>query len=154
MTRSRIIFALTALTLTTCALAPAHARTSHHATRTHSASHQFGHAPAFGWGRSYGNVQLHGGSLGVCSLAARLGGPCGCWASIRAFGRSVRELWLADNWLKFPRTSPHVGAAAVWPHRHVAIVVAVGSDNTVTVDDSWNHEHRVRATRLVFVDPK
>src|SRR5690349_19839535 len=31
---------------------------------------------------------------------------CGCGASIEVFGKSIRELWLARAWFKFPRTSP------------------------------------------------
>jgi hypothetical protein len=80
------------------------------------------------------------------------GGPCGCYASEVVFGHSVRNLWLADAWLKFPRTSPHAGAVAVWPGRHVARVLAANHDGTVTVDDSWA-THRVRMAGLVFVDP-
>jgi hypothetical protein len=89
----------------------------------------------------------------ACRIARSLGGPCGCFASEQVFGHSVRELWLADAWLKFPRTSPHSGAVAVWPHRHVAAVIAVNGDGTVTVRDSWA-VHRVRVAGLVFVDPR
>jgi hypothetical protein len=87
-----------------------------------------------------------------CRIARSLGGPCGCYASEVVFGHSVRNLWLADAWLKFPRTSPHAGAVAVWPGRHVARVLAANHDGTVTVDDSWA-THRVRTAGLVFVDP-
>ncbi len=31
---------------------------------------------------------------------------CGCGASVEVFGRPIRNLFLAANWLKFPRTSP------------------------------------------------
>jgi hypothetical protein len=37
---------------------------------------------------------------------------CGCGAAVRVFGRPARELWLAANWLRFPRTSPAPGMAA------------------------------------------
>jgi hypothetical protein len=87
-----------------------------------------------------------------CRIARSLGGPCGCYASEVVFGHSVRNLWLADAWLKFPRTSPHAGAVAVWPGRHVARVLAANHNGTVTVDDSWA-THRVRMAGLVFVDP-
>jgi hypothetical protein len=89
----------------------------------------------------------------ACRIARSLGGPCGCFASEQVFGHSVRELWLADAWLKFPRTLPHSGAVAVWPHRHVAPVIAVNGDGTVTVRDSWA-VRRVRVAGLVFVDPR
>jgi hypothetical protein len=89
---------------------------------------------------------------GECRVASSLGGPCGCYASEAVFGHSVRNLWRADAWLKFPRTSPHAGAVAVWPGRHVAPVVANNGDGTITVADSWA-THRVRVAGLVFVDP-
>lgn len=31
---------------------------------------------------------------------------CGCGASVHLFGRPIRELYLARNWLKFPRAEP------------------------------------------------
>src|ERR1700691_595017 len=46
---------------------------------------------------------------------------CGCGASIEVYGHSVRELWLASNWYKFPRSEPMPGAAMVRNH-HVAIL--------------------------------
>jgi len=64
----------------------------------------------------------------------------------------VRELWLANNWLRFPRTSPAAGTATVWPGRHVAPVIANNGDGTITVADSWA-THRVRIAHLIFVDP-
>ena len=48
---------------------------------------------------------------------------CGCGASVRVFGHSVRELWLAANWYKFPRTYPAPGAVAVRRH-HVMVLEA------------------------------
>jgi hypothetical protein len=46
---------------------------------------------------------------------------CGCGAAVRVFGRPVRDLWLAANWFKFPRTSPKPGAVAVRRH-HVFVL--------------------------------
>lgn len=37
---------------------------------------------------------------------------CGCGAAVRVFGSPVRSLWLASNWLRFPRTSPAPGMVA------------------------------------------
>lgn len=92
-----------------------------------------------------------------CRVAASMGGPCGCWAAYVLLGRLEHvwrgiNLWLADDWLRFPRVSPAPGTAAVWPHRHVAPVVAVNGDGTVTVRDSWA-THRVRTAGLIFVQP-
>jgi hypothetical protein len=95
-------------------------------------------------------------------VAASMGGPCGCWAAWNLLGRVEHvwrgvNLWLAQDWLKFPRTEPAPGTAAVWPHRHVAPVVAVHNDKTgravtVTVRDSWA-THEVRTAGLIFVQP-
>jgi len=37
---------------------------------------------------------------------------CGCGAAVRVFGSPIRSLWLAANWLRFPRTSPAPGMVA------------------------------------------
>lgn len=37
---------------------------------------------------------------------------CGCGASVEVFGRPIRSLYLAANWLKFPQTSPAPGMVA------------------------------------------
>jgi hypothetical protein len=94
-----------------------------------------------------------------CRSAARQGGPCGCWAQEHFFGSAARifhgmNLWLAREWLRFPHTSPAAGTAAVWPGgRHVAPVVGVNGDGTITVADSWG-THAVRMARLTFVNPR
>ena len=38
---------------------------------------------------------------------------CGCALSIKVFGKSVRDLWLASNWFRFPRTAPSPNMVAV-----------------------------------------
>jgi len=96
---------------------------------------------------------FHNALSSACQVARSMGGPCGCFASELLFGHSVRNLWLANNWLKFPRTPPAPGVAAVWPGRHVAVVTAVNHDGTVTVHDSWA-THPVRMAGLVFVQPR
>ena len=92
-----------------------------------------------------------------CRVAASMGGPCGCWAGYILLGRLDHvwrgiNLWLANDWLRFPHVAAAPGTAAVWPHRHVAPVLAVHNDGTVTVRDSWA-VHRVRVAGLVFVQP-
>lgn len=37
---------------------------------------------------------------------------CGCGAAVRVFGSPIRSLWLAANWLRFPRTAPAPGMVA------------------------------------------
>jgi hypothetical protein len=133
------------------------------ARTTHYAGHWRGHvgsALPSRWGEAFGDTGLRRGLShafrgvlsAACALAAHMGGPCGCYASERVFGHSVRELWLASNWLKFPRTHPHAGAVAVWPGRHVALVVADAGNGNVVVDDSWNHQHVTRAP--LYVEPR
>ena len=106
----------------------------------------------------YSRARKFDGLDASCRSAARQGGPCGCWAQEHFFGSSVRlfngmNLWLAREWLRFPHTSPAAGTAAVWPNgHHVAPVVAVNGDGTVTVADSWG-THAVRMARLTFVRP-
>ena len=48
---------------------------------------------------------------------------CGCGAAVEVFGRPVRDLWLAANWFRFPRTLPAPGMAAVRRH-HVMVLEA------------------------------
>lgn len=38
---------------------------------------------------------------------------CGCGASVHLFGKPIRDLFLARNWFKFPKTSPAPRTAAV-----------------------------------------
>ncbi len=97
-----------------------------------------------------------------CRVAASMGGPCGCWAAYTLLGRLDHvwhgvNLWLADDWLRFPRAAPAPGTAVVWPHRHVAPVVQVHNDRTgkavaVTTRESWGLR-RVSLAGLVVVQP-
>jgi hypothetical protein len=74
---------------------------------------------------------------------------CGCGSSIRAFGRPIRNLYLAANWFKFPRTAPIPGAAAVRQH-HVMILEADLGNGVWQVYDpnSGGHQTRIHARSL------
>jgi hypothetical protein len=98
--------------------------------------------------RHYGG---YGHYSGACAIAAAKGGPCGCEA-MKLSGLSDRRYWLVSNWRVFPRTSAHVGAAALWGNQHVEIVTAVNGDGTVNTAGSVGHSH-VRIASLTFVDP-
>lgn len=37
---------------------------------------------------------------------------CGCGAAVEIFGAPIRSLWLAANWLRFPRAPPAPGMVA------------------------------------------
>lgn len=95
----------------------------------------------------------HWNGAAPCRIAARMGGPCGCYASTLIFGRSIRGLWLAWNWaVKFPHTSPHEGAAAVRRH-HVVIMGKVDlANHRFLARDSWGTHWR-SLSGWIFVDP-
>lgn len=66
-------------------------------------------------------VRLDRGAAAAIGLAAQIlshppGCPrrafCGCGASVEVFGRPVRSLFLAANWLRFPRAAPAPGMVA------------------------------------------
>ena len=107
----------------------------------------------------YTHVSRTAGLDSACRSAARQGGPCGCWAQEYFFHSASRlfngaNLWLAREWAHvFPHVAAAPGTAAVWPGgHHVAPVVGVNGDGTVTVADSWG-THAVRMARLTFVRP-
>jgi len=83
---------------------------------------------------------------------------CGCGASIRVFGHSVRELWLAARWYKFPRAVPASGMVAVRRH-HVFVLEHQVSGNVWIVYDanSGRHLTHIHARSIVgytIVDPR
>jgi hypothetical protein len=90
--------------------------------------------------------------------AAPMGGPCGCWTGHSLLGTTAHvwhgiNLWLAADWLRFPRSSPGPGTAAVWRnHSHVAPVARDNHDGTVSVSDYWG-VHRVRLAEIIIVNP-
>jgi hypothetical protein len=88
-----------------------------------------------------------------CGYAAAHGGPCGCVA-MRMVGITDTRFWQVRSWRAFRRTSPHVGAAAIWRnHSHVEIVSAVNRDGTVNTRGSVGHNN-VPVSRLVFVQSR
>ena len=70
---------------------------------------------------------------------------CGCWLAKQIFGENRRDLWIAKNWLKFPRTEPRIGSIAVMTRQgggHVGVVVSFdGNGNPIL--KSGNHNRRV-----------
>ncbi len=82
---------------------------------------------------------------------------CGCGVSVRVFGHPVRDLYLAANWLKFPRARAASGMVA-WRSHHVVAIEVVHGDGTATVYDpnSGGHLtriHRISLAGLRIVDP-
>jgi hypothetical protein len=83
---------------------------------------------------------------------------CGCGVADRVFGRPVRDLWLAANWLRFPRTAAAPGMVAVFGRHHVAYIEVVHGDGTATVYDpnSGGHLTRIHVlsiARATIVNP-
>lgn len=78
-------------------------------------------------------------SIGASILPHPQGCPrrlfCGCGAAIEVFGRPVRELWLAANWLKFPPAQPAAGMVAA-NRRHVMVIRQYLGNNTALVYDA------------------
>lgn len=68
---------------------------------------------------------------------------CGCGAAVRVFGHSVRELWLAANWFRFPRTAPASGMVAVRRH-HVFVLEADLGGGVWQVFDANSGDHLTR----------
>lgn len=129
-------------------LNPVQARHYHHHHRSHYHHRSYSQHYSRHYSRHWGG----GSNLSEpCRIARSLGGPCGCFASELIFGHTIRSLWTAASWYKFPRTEPHAGDAAVRPH-HVVLVVANNGDGTVTVHDSWG-THRQSVHGWTFVDP-
>src|SRR5512139_2895694 len=88
---------------------------------------------------------------------------CGCWMSMHVFGKNIRDLWLARNWLKFPRTDPHAGAIAVLSRGrrgggHVGVVIRLDANGNPVIK-SGNHGGRVgvgtypKSRVLAYVQP-
>ena len=69
---------------------------------------------------------------------------CGCGASVHLFGRPIRSLFLASNWLKFPRSQPGYNKVAV-RRGHVFVLKQHINGATWLVYDANSGGH---ATRL------
>ena len=88
---------------------------------------------------------------GDCWTAAREGGPCGCEA-MKMVGLTDRKYWAVSSWTHFPRATPAIGMAAIWPGRHVEIISAVHGDGTVSTTGSVGFS-RVAIGRIMIVNP-
>ncbi len=59
---------------------------------------------------------------------------CGCGAAVKVFGAPIRALWLAANWLKYPRADPAPGMVAV-RRGHVFVIEAnLGGGRVIAYD--------------------
>lgn len=75
---------------------------------------------------------------------------CGCGAAVRVFGHSVRGLWLAANWFRFPRAAPAPGMAAVRRHHVMVLEGDLGGGIWSVFDaNSGRHLTRIHARSIV-----
>lgn len=68
---------------------------------------------------------------------------CGCGAAVEVFGRPIRSLWLAANWLAFPRAAPAPGMVAA-RRGHVFVIKQVLGDGKVLAYDANSGGRRTR----------
>jgi hypothetical protein len=79
--------------------------------------------------------------------------------SVWAFGHSIRSLWLARAYFKFPRSIAGKGKVAIFRHgHHVAGIIEAYGDGTALLYDpnSGGHKtriHRRSIKRAIIVDP-
>ena len=83
---------------------------------------------------------------------------CGCGAAVRVFGSPVRHLWVAANWLRFPRAVPAPGMAAA-RRGHVFVLEShVGGDLWLVTDHNsgggLSRLHVRSISGYVIVDPR
>lgn len=91
-----------------------------------------------------GDVQIVGHPSGCPGRAF-----CGCGVSVKIFGRPVRELYLARNWLRFPRASPGAGMVAARSGHVMAIIEYLGNGNAKVYDpNSGGHQTRIHVRSL------
>ncbi len=83
---------------------------------------------------------------------------CGCGAAVEVFGRPVRSLWLAANWLRFPRASPAPGMVAARRGHVFVIRQVLGGGRVLAYDaNSGGRKTRLHVRSLagfVVVDPR
>lgn len=60
---------------------------------------------------------------------------CGCGAAVKVFGSPLRHLWLAANWLRFPRAQAAPGMVAA-NRRHVFVIEQVLGNGMVLAYDA------------------
>ena len=74
---------------------------------------------------------------------------CGCGVALHVFGHPVRSLWLAANWLSFPRANPAPGMVAVRRGHVFAILQNEGNGRVLAYDpNSGHHKTRIHVRSL------
>lgn len=74
---------------------------------------------------------------------------CGCGVSVKVYGKPVKNLFLAANWLKFPRTEPMSGMVAARRGHVMYIIQYLGGNNATVYDpNSGGHKTRIHTRSL------
>lgn len=74
---------------------------------------------------------------------------CGCGVSQHVFGKSFRDLWLAANWLIFPRAEPAAGMVAARRGHVFAILEYLGKNMVLAYDpNSGGRKTRIHKRSL------
>lgn len=74
---------------------------------------------------------------------------CGCGAAVEVFGTPRRDLWLAANWLKFPRTSPAPGMVAARRGHVFVLRQQMGNGSWLVADhNSGGHASRLHVRSI------
>ena len=131
-----LIAASCVLIISTPAFAKRHSHHFHHQKQIHFSQHRF-------IGAAEGdNIVSHPAG---CPYTAF----CGCGVSVKVFGHPVRDLFLASNWFKFPRTHAAPGMVAVRNH-HVMYIMSADANGNATVYDpnSGHHQTRIHEVSL------
>lgn len=68
---------------------------------------------------------------------------CGCGASVKVFGYPVRDLYLARNWFRFPKSEPAPGMVAV-RRNHVFVLQHHVRGSTWMVYDANSGRRKTR----------
>jgi hypothetical protein len=83
---------------------------------------------------------------------------CGCGASVESFGHSVRSLWLARAWFRFPRVVAAPTMAAVRSHHVMILKHQIEGVIWMVYDaNSGGHATRIHARSIagyVIVNPR
>jgi hypothetical protein len=83
---------------------------------------------------------------------------CGCGAAVRVFGAPIRSLWLAANWLRFPRTAPAPGMVAARRGHVFVLEQHLGGNTWLAYDaNSGGRKTRIHARSIagyVIVNPR
>lgn len=74
---------------------------------------------------------------------------CGCGAAVRIFGKPIRYLWLAANWLHFQRAAPAPGMAAVSRHHVFVLEQHISGEQWLAYDaNSGGHLTRMHVRSI------